>query len=67
MVTARVDAENYYFIAEPQNAAQPPKRYKWIGELRLERAISLSNDFAAELARVGFTESEWLRRYAKKQ
>ncbi len=67
MVTAEMDAGIYYFIAEPQNAAQPPKRYKWIGELRLERAISLSNDFAAELARVGFTESEWLRLYAKKR
>ena len=67
MITAEMDAGNYYFIAEPQNAAQPPKRYKWIGELRLERAISLSNVFSAELTRVGFTESEWLRLYAKKR
>ena len=67
MVTAKKDSEHYYFIAEPLKDAEPAKRYKWIGELRLERAISLSNDFAAELARVGFTESEWLRLHAKKK
>jgi len=67
MVTARAEAEQYYFIAEPPNTEERAKWYQWIGELRLERAISLSNDFAAELARVGFTESEWLRRCARKQ
>ncbi|MFC1985735.1 response regulator receiver domain [Chloroflexota bacterium] len=67
LVTATKDGADFYFSAEPDSDTATSKKYKWIGELRLEQSISLSNSFAAELARVGFTESEWLRLHAKKQ
>jgi hypothetical protein len=34
----------------------------WIGELKNDFAQSISNTFAAQLARVGMDHSEWLRR-----
>lgn len=67
LVKAIQEGEYFYFTAEPTDTTEAQEKYKWIGELRLERSISMSNSFAAELARVGFTESEWLRRHAKKQ
>lgn len=42
------------------------KKYKWIGELRFEQAQRISNDFAANVARVGLDESEWLRRWKER-
>lgn len=36
--------------------------YEWIAELKKEKAQNISNKFAAKLARVGFNESEYLRR-----
>ncbi len=37
------------------------KRYEWIGELRREHAIRVSQAFANSMSRVGVDESEWLR------
>jgi len=41
--------------------------YEWLGELRTEHSLRLSNHFAALLSRVGLDESEWLRLWAPKQ
>ncbi|MGB0386306.1 MAG: response regulator receiver domain [Ardenticatenaceae bacterium] len=42
------------------------KSYQWLGELRTEHSLRLSNHFAAMLSRVGLDESEWLRLWAPK-
>jgi hypothetical protein len=42
------------------------KVYEWLGELRTEHSLRLSNDFAAILSRVALDESEWLRLWATK-
>jgi hypothetical protein len=39
--------------------------YEWIGELRFPQAQRVAVNLAAELSRVGLTESEWLRRAIK--
>ena len=36
--------------------------YVWISELKKEKAQAISNHFSAQLSRVGFNESEYLRR-----
>lgn len=59
VIIASEESGNYYF--EDAKGG----KYKWIGELRGEQAMRLSNEFAAELSRVGLNESEWLRRHAK--
>lgn len=41
--------------------------YQWLGELRTEHSLRLSNQFAADLSRVGLDESEWLRLWATKR
>ncbi|MFC1946116.1 response regulator receiver domain [Chloroflexota bacterium] len=46
-----------YFFKDMAN-----KSYKWIGEMKIEHALSLSSVYSAELSRVGPNESEWLRR-----
>ena len=42
-------------------------RYQWMGDLRGEHALRLSNEFASTVGRVGLDESEWLRRWAAKR
>ena len=42
------------------------KAYKWIGELRGDHALRLSDEFSSTIGRVGLDESEWLRRWAKR-
>jgi hypothetical protein len=42
-------------------------RYQWLGELRGDHALRLSNEFASTVGRVGLDESEWLRRWAAKR
>ncbi|MCJ7623604.1 MAG: hypothetical protein MUO76_08865, partial [Anaerolineaceae bacterium] len=42
------------------------QEYVWIGELKREHAQRIANQFAAEIARVGLDESEWLRRHSTK-
>ncbi len=37
-------------------------KYTWIAELKREKAQAILNKFAAQLSRVGFNESEYLRR-----
>jgi hypothetical protein len=38
------------------------RTYSWLGQLKPDHAQRVAQVFAAELARVGVTESEWLRR-----
>lgn len=37
-------------------------KFMWVAELKKEKAQNISNKFAAQLSRVGFNESEYLRR-----
>ncbi|MCB0047315.1 MAG: hypothetical protein KDD92_17960 [Caldilineaceae bacterium] len=39
-------------------------RYQWLGELRGDHGLRLTNQFAVTLSRIGLDEAEWLRRYA---
>lgn len=41
------------------------KTYRWEGELKFEHAQRLAEMLAREFSRVGLTESEWLRLWAK--
>lgn len=59
VIIASEDARSYYFKDTEGN------RYKWIGELRGDHALRLSNEFSSRLSRVGLIESEWLRGHAK--
>jgi len=60
-IVAHMRKEGYCFKDTRRNI------YKWIGELRIEHALSLSNEFSSELVRVGPNESEWLRRKKSKR
>ena len=40
--------------------------FEWIDELKDEHSQRIANDFAASFARVGLSESEWVRRSGKK-
>ncbi len=40
-------------------------KYSWIGELKGDQALRLSNEFSNNLSRIGLHESEWLRRSSK--
>jgi response regulator receiver domain-containing protein len=40
--------------------------FEWIAELKFEQTQRIVNNYAAQLARVGLDESEWLRRWAKR-
>lgn len=60
IVTAYEDNGSYFF--EDANGEE----YKWLGELRNDHALRLSNRFSAKLSRVGLDESEWLRRSSRR-
>ena len=47
-------------------SSDPSFSLRWVAELKTDHAQRIANDFARELSRVGLTESEWLRRCAKK-
>ena len=40
---------------------------RWVATLKPDHAQRVANDFGREITRVGLTESEWLRRCAKKR
>jgi len=40
--------------------------FDWIGELKVDQTQRIVNNYAAQIARVGLDESEWLRRWAKR-
>lgn len=40
-------------------------RFQWMGELRGDHALRLSHSLAANMSRVGLSESKWLERSAK--
>lgn len=41
------------------------KKFRYVSTLKKEHAQKISNDLAHEISRVGLTQSEWLRRWAK--
>lgn len=53
-----VDGSNRKYIFKDNNGIE----YEWITELKKEKAQNISNKFAAQFSRVGFNESEYLRR-----
>ena len=58
IVTAQKEGDNYYFTSVGTN----PVKFQWILDLKEAHAQRIVNNFAAQLARVGLDESEWLRR-----
>lgn len=48
----------YYFFGGPDKQ----KKFQWILDLKEAHSQRIANNFAANLARVGLDESEWLRR-----
>lgn len=56
VVRAEREWNDYIFEATDET------RFKWISELKNQHAQRISNDFAANISRVGLDESEWLRR-----
>ena len=53
---AQEEDSNYIFVDEND------RKYKWIADVKRDKAQAISNKFAAQLSRVGFNESEYLRR-----
>jgi len=47
------------------HSADGQRSYTWLGQLKPDHAQRLAAAFAAELARVAVTESEWLRRMVR--
>jgi hypothetical protein len=47
------------------SAADSSVKYRWLGDLKFAQAQRVAQAMAGEAARVGLTESEWLRRTAK--
>jgi hypothetical protein len=44
---------------------EPPASYEWIATLKEEFALRLAHNYGKNVSRVGITESEWQRRWAK--
>jgi len=42
------------------------RKLRWVADLKPDHAQRVANDYAAQISRVGLTESEWQRRWAKK-
>ncbi len=53
---AQEEDSNYIFVDVND------RKYKWIADVKRDKAQAISNKFAAQLSRVGFNESEYLRR-----
>lgn len=59
---AKKDVSGQYFFETTDS-----KKYFWVSNLKSEKAQNIANAFAMKLSRVGFNESEYLRRsYQKK-
>lgn len=61
LVLATQDNGAFYFKSSTN------ERFLWISELKNEHAQRISNNVAANLARVGLNESEWLRRWGSEK
>ena len=57
-VQAQKEGDNFFFTSCGGEAT----KYQWILDLKDAHAQRMVNNFAAQLARVGLDESEWLRR-----
>lgn len=55
-VLAKENDGSYIFINNNE------KVYKWVADIKRDKAQNISHTFAAQLSRVGFNESEYLRR-----
>ncbi len=53
---AKKEGDFWYFFDDKDN------KYIWISNLKRDKAQAILNKFAAQLSRVGFNESEYLRR-----
>jgi len=53
---AKKEDDSWYFIDDEDN------KYIWVSNLKRDKAQAILNKFAAQLSRVGFNESEYLRR-----
>jgi len=58
IVQAQKEKGVYYFVG----GASGDEKFQWILDLKEAHAQRIVNNFAANLARVGLDESEWLRR-----
>ena len=58
IVLAQREDDFYYFHGGPNDEI----KYQWILDLKESHAQRIANNYAANLARVGLDESEWLRR-----
>lgn len=58
IVQAQKEDDYFYFVGGPNDEI----KFKWILDLKESHAQRIANNFAANLARVGLDESEWLRR-----
>lgn len=56
-----VKRENQYWIDGMENTS----KFSWIGQLKFPQAQRMAHALGSETARVGLTESEWLRRTAR--
>ena len=63
IITAGKVNGEYHFQEDDNNK----RAYKWMGELRGDHALRLSDEFSSTIGRVGLDESEWLRRWAAKR
>jgi hypothetical protein len=61
-VMAIYESEEFWFPTSESNNM----RFRWVGQLKFPQAQRVAQALASEAARVGLTESEWLRRNAKK-
>jgi hypothetical protein len=62
-IRASKSGDKWYFNSGDDDS----KAYRWIADLKTEHAQRVANDYARQISRVGLTESEWLRRWAKKK
>lgn len=59
-VLAVAEEKEFWFVPHVRSF-----RFRWLGELKFPQAQRVAQALANEEGRIGLTESEWLRRYAK--
>lgn len=63
VIRAQRSGEDSTFVFEAPDG-QSVRQFLWVGQLKEAQAQRIANQFAADLARVGLDEYEWLRRSA---
>jgi hypothetical protein len=59
-VMSQLEGTKFWF-----QSADTGTRFRWLGELKFPQAQRVAHSLSSETARIGLTESEWLRRSAK--